>query len=167
MLPMLRSSSVVLDVGCARGTYLKEVVSRCGCYGVGIDPHPFGSGFQVVKAVAEYLPFRKGCFDLVYTTSSFDHFQDPQLFVSEVYLLLVEHGHFMVMQSVGEDNANNDPTHLRSFSESSLLDLFCRFNVVTKKCVFNLEWLLPNWICNFINRIYGKAVFIILMSKKR
>lgn len=168
MLPVLRSSAVILDVGCARGAFLKEVVNKCGCYGVGIDPHPYGSGFPVVKAVAEYLPFRKGCFDLIYTTSSLDHFQNPQLFVSEVDLLLLENGNFMVMQSVeDEDNINNDPTHLRSFSESSLLDLFCRFNVVTKKYVFSLEWLLPNWICNFISPIYGATVLIILMSKKR
>ena len=77
MLPILRSNSVVLDVGCARGAFLKGVVNKCGCYGIGIDPHPFGSGFTVVKAVAEYLPFRKGCFDLIFTTSSLDHFQNP------------------------------------------------------------------------------------------
>jgi SAM-dependent methyltransferase len=168
MLPVLSSKSAVLDVGCADGAFLKDVVDRCGCYGVGVDPYPFGSGFPVVKAVAEHLPFRKGYFDLIFTTSSLDHFQNPQSFVSEVDLLLRKNGYFMVMQGVSnEDNKNNDMTHLRSFSESSLLRLFCKFKVLAKKRVYSFAWLLPNWICTYFGPVYDKSVSIILMLKER
>jgi SAM-dependent methyltransferase len=166
MAPVLHSNSTVLDVGCAKGGFLKEVVNRCGCYGVGVDPYPIKADFPVVKAVAEYLPFRNGCFDLIFTTSSLDHFQNPESFISEVDLLLQENGYLMVMQGI-ENEEENDPTHLRSFSESSLLHLFKRFYVVAKKRVYAFAWLLPNWLCRFLSPIYGKAVLIIVMLKEK
>jgi ubiquinone/menaquinone biosynthesis C-methylase UbiE len=95
-------------------------------------PYPIKGDLPVVKAVAEYLPFRNCCFDLIFTTSSLDHFQNPQRFISEVDLLLQKEGHLMVMQGI-ENQVENDPTHLRSFSESRLLHLFKGFYVVAKK----------------------------------
>jgi SAM-dependent methyltransferase len=165
MLPVLRSNSVVLDVGCGCGAYLKGVVGRFGCFGVGVDPYPIKSSVPVVKAVAEHLPFREGCFDFIFTTASLDHFQNPQRFVSEVDLLLQRNGYFMVLQGLDE-KGDNDPTHLHSFSESSLFRLFRRFQVVVKKRVYAFAWLLPNWLCNFFSPVYGKAVSIMLMFKE-
>jgi SAM-dependent methyltransferase len=166
MVPVLNSNSTVLDVGCANGAFLKQVVNRCGCYGVGVDPYPLKADFPVVKAVAEYLPFRNGCFAFIFTTSSLDHFQSPGRFVSEVDLLLQENGCLMVMQGI-ENEDENDPTHLRSFSENSLLYLFRRFYLVAIKRVYAFAWLIPNWICRLLSPIYGRAVLIIVMSKEK
>jgi len=165
MLPALRSNSVVLDVGCGGGVYLKSVVDRFGCFGVGVDPYPIKSGIPVVKAVAEHLPFRECCFDLIFTTASLDHFQNPRRFVSEVNSILQRNGYFMVMQGLDEKE-DNDPTHLHSFSERSLFRLFCRFQLVVKKRIYAFAWLLPNWLCNFFSPVYGKAVSIMLMFKE-
>lgn len=166
MVPVLHSNSIVLDVGCANGAFLKEVLKRCGCHGVGVDPSPMKTDFPVVKAVAEYLPFRNCCFDLIFTASSLDHFQNPESFISEVDLLLREDGYLMVMQGI-ENEKENDPTHLHSFSESSLLHLFKRFCVVATKRVYAFAWLVPNWICHLLRPVYGKAVLIIVMSKEK
>ena len=166
MVPILHSNSTILDVGCAKGAFLKEVVNRCGCYGIGVDPYPIKGDLPVVKAVAEYLPFRNCCFDLIFTTSSLDHFQNPQRFISEVDLLLQKEGHLMVMQGI-ENQVENDPTHLRSFSENGLLHLFKGFYVVAKKRVYAFAWLIPNWMCHFLSPLYEKAVLIVVMSKKK
>ena len=166
MVPILHSNSTVLDVGCAKGAFLKEVVKRCGCHGVGVDPSPIKADFPVVKAVAEYLPFRNDCFDLIFTTSSLDHFQSPESFISGVDSLLQENGYLMIMQGI-ENEEENDPTHLRSFSEISLLHLFRRFYLVAIKRVYAFAWLIPNWICHFLSPVYGKAVLILVMSKEK
>jgi SAM-dependent methyltransferase len=165
MLPDLRSNSAVLDVGCGSGSYLKGVMSRFGCFGVGVDPCPIKSSVPLVKAVAEYLPFREGCFDLILTTAAIDHFQSPQRFVSEVYSVLRRNGYFMVLQDL-DNKVDNDPTHLHAFSEMTLLTLFRRFQVRVKKRVHAFSWLIPNWLCNLFSIIYGKAVSLTLMVKE-
>jgi SAM-dependent methyltransferase len=165
VLPAFSSTSVILDAGCGSGAYLKSIVGRFSCFGVGVDPYPIKSGVPLVKAVAEHLPFREGCFDLVFTTASLDHFQNPQRFVSEVDSVLQKNGYFMVLQDL-DNKDDNDPTHLHSFSESSLLRLFYGFQVAVKKRVYVFAWLLPNWLCNFFSPIYGKAASIMLMIKK-
>jgi SAM-dependent methyltransferase len=165
MLPALRSNSTVLDVGCGGGTYLKGVIGRFGCFGVGVDPHPIKSGVPLVKAVAEYLPFREGCFDLIFTTASIDHFQSPQCFVSEIDSVLRRNGYFMILQGL-DNKEDDDPTHLHSFSERTLLILFRRFQVIVKNRVYAFAWLIPNWLCNFFSPVYGKGASLMLMFKE-
>jgi SAM-dependent methyltransferase len=165
MLPTLRSNCVVLDVGCGGGTYLKGVMTRSGCFGVGVDPRPIKSGIPLVKAVAEYLPFREGCFDMIFTTASIDHFQNPQRFVSETDSVLRRNGYFAVLQSL-DNKEDNDPTHLHAFSERTLLFLFRRFHVIVKKRVHSFSWLIPNWLCNYFSPVYSNAVSLMLMVKQ-
>jgi len=137
MLPILSSEAVVLDVGSSGGKYMKGVVDRFDCFAICIDPYSSKSNFSPIKGVAEYLPFKEKCFDFVFTTASLDHFNSPKNFVSNLNSVLKENGYFMVVQGVETKNneSADDPTHLRSFSEHSLLTLFSSFHLIEKKTI--------------------------------
>lgn len=72
-------SGLVLDVGCGDGYYAKKLEER-GSEVVCLDPLEIvvkrTHTTHVVVAVAEYLPFREGCFDFSVAMFSFRDFLD-------------------------------------------------------------------------------------------
>lgn len=78
----------VLDVGCGDGTTLQEV-ARTGIRAFGIEPDAGslatlkGSGLEVLRGVAESLPFADRSVDLVISEYSAHHFADFERYLLE------------------------------------------------------------------------------------
>jgi SAM-dependent methyltransferase len=82
---MLNKSSLVLEVGCGSGRFLKYLSNKAGTI-VGVDPshavyaadNLLGPRENVVlvKASANDLPFADGCFDFVYSIGVLHHIPD-------------------------------------------------------------------------------------------
>jgi len=98
----------VLDVGCGTGLLLRELARRLpGAVTLtGVDAAPgmvsqarATSGdprLTFVQGVAERLPFDDASFDLVVSTTSFDHWTDQQAGLAECHRVLVPHGRFLL-----------------------------------------------------------------------
>jgi SAM-dependent methyltransferase len=79
------AGATVLDVGCRDGKQLLELHRRFGCDGVGIDPlganlgrapaELRSSGLELVRGVAESMPFANGSFDLVWVRDVLIHIE--------------------------------------------------------------------------------------------
>jgi ubiquinone/menaquinone biosynthesis C-methylase UbiE len=100
---------LALDVGCGTGYLLRRLA---GSYPlarelVGVDPAPSmvkvarGSTsdqhLRFVPAVAEQLPFSDGSFDLVVSTTSFDHWSDQAAGLRECARVLVPGGRLVLV----------------------------------------------------------------------
>ena len=79
----------ILDVGCGTGYLLRQLAARCPQAELaGIDPAPAmieaaraaaaDGRLQLVAGTAEDLPWPAGTFDLVVSTTSFDHWADQR-----------------------------------------------------------------------------------------
>ena len=97
----------VLDVGCGTGALLRQMNARLPnvLELVGVDPaiemvrlaRERAEGVeQFLQANAEQLPFPDAHFDLVVSTSSFDHWVDQQRGVREVARVLHPDGRFVL-----------------------------------------------------------------------
>ncbi len=98
----------MLDVGCGTGALLRELVVRVP-YGesyVGVDPAPnmiatarrtSDPRITFARAAAEALPFPDGCFDLVVSTASFDHWADQQAGVDELARVVRDNGRVVLV----------------------------------------------------------------------
>jgi ubiquinone/menaquinone biosynthesis C-methylase UbiE len=98
----------VLDVGCGTGHLLRVIAERCPetHWLNGIDPavsmvseaREVTSDPRVVFAegVVEELPYRDEQFDLVVSTTSFDHWSDQQAGLAECARVLASDGHIVV-----------------------------------------------------------------------
>lgn len=99
----------VLDVGCGTGYLLRRLAGRLESAEVleGVDPaaamvqvarsragHDRRLHFRV--GVAEQLPFPDGAFDLVVSTTSFDHWEDQRAGLAECARVLAKGGHFVL-----------------------------------------------------------------------
>ncbi|MDP9118197.1 MAG: class I SAM-dependent methyltransferase [Actinomycetota bacterium] len=97
----------VLDVGCGTGMLLREMVARIpnAIELVGADPAErmlavartrAEGNERFVECVAEDLPFASGHFDLVISTTSFDHWGDQSAGLAEVRRVLRPGGTFVL-----------------------------------------------------------------------
>jgi ubiquinone/menaquinone biosynthesis C-methylase UbiE len=98
----------VLDVGCGTGYLLRLLARRCpqATELAGIDPAPSmieaaegaasDQRLRFTVGVAERLPYPDGAFDLVVSTTSFDHWADQRAGLSECARILVPGGHLVL-----------------------------------------------------------------------
>lgn len=80
----------ILDVGCGTGYFLRQLADRLPTAETlsGVDPAPtmigvaeamaFDSRLNFTTGMAELLPYEDASFDLVVSTTSFDHWRDQQ-----------------------------------------------------------------------------------------
>ncbi len=98
----------VLDVGCGTGFLLRTLAERAPTADelVGIDAAPGmiegaklrenDGRLQFLVGVAEELPFSESTFDLVVSTTSFDHWKDQQAGLLECARVLRPGGHLVL-----------------------------------------------------------------------
>ena len=98
----------VLDVGCGTGYLLRQLAARApGAAGLaGVDPAPAmievararanDDRLRFVAGVAEQLPYPDETFDLVVSTTSFDHWADQRAGLGECARVLVPGGHLVL-----------------------------------------------------------------------
>src|ERR1700722_16489751 len=99
----------ILDVGCGTGYLLRSLAKRCPDADelVGVDPAPSmievangsvdDNSLRFSPALAENLPFRDGTFDLVVSTTSFDHWSDQQAGLRECARVITPGGHLVLV----------------------------------------------------------------------
>lgn len=102
------SPSRILDVGCGTGLLLRELARRQpGAAALtGIDAaagmieqaraKASDPRLTFVQAAAERLPFSDEAFDLVISTTSFDHWADQRAGLAECHRVLVPRGYFVL-----------------------------------------------------------------------
>jgi ubiquinone/menaquinone biosynthesis C-methylase UbiE len=98
----------VLDVGCGTGYLLRLLAERypqaTELAGIDAAPSMIETAEQAADdrrmrftvGVAEQLPFPDGAFDLVVSTTSFDHWTDQQAGLGECARVLARGGHLML-----------------------------------------------------------------------
>ena len=99
----------VLDVGCGTGYLLRRMADRLpdAVEFAGIDPAPRmiteartatgGDGrLRFTNGVAERLPFADSTFDLIVSTTSFDHWVDQRAGLAEVARVMSDGGHLVL-----------------------------------------------------------------------
>jgi ubiquinone/menaquinone biosynthesis C-methylase UbiE len=94
----------ILDVGCGTGYLLRQLADRCpdAAELTGVDPAPAmiaaaraaaaDDRWQWLEGTVEELPFPEGSFDLVVSTTSFDHWADQQAGLRECARVLAPGG---------------------------------------------------------------------------
>jgi ubiquinone/menaquinone biosynthesis C-methylase UbiE len=98
----------VLDVGCGTGFLLRELAEKFAAAQVlrGIDAAPrmvevaqsmaSDTRLSFTVGVAEDLPYEHASFDLVVSTTSFDHWHDQRLGLAECARVLEPSGHLLL-----------------------------------------------------------------------
>ncbi|NLE43193.1 MAG: class I SAM-dependent methyltransferase [Chloroflexi bacterium] len=92
----------VLDLGCGRGGVLERLHARAA-FAAGIDPDWLSLVEHRVPAlpltcgVADALPYRNECFDLVCCSWVLEHVSDPGLLFNEVRRVLAAGGRFVFL----------------------------------------------------------------------
>ena len=145
----------VLDLACGPGIVAEAIAPRVRQV-VGLDATPemlrlakgrlnqaglVNGGF--ITGAAEQLPFESGLFEQIVTRLSFHHFGDVPAVLAEIRRVLRPKGRLVVADVVSSEDADEsalhnsleklrDPTHVRIYSASSLLDImhFGGFRVV-------------------------------------
>lgn len=94
-IKMFVKKGAFLDVGCGAG-YAMELARQLGCTVHGIDPDPKEHGVgrrnissqyveeEIIKAVAEEIPFPDNYFDTVYSSHVLEHVSDIQRSLQEM-----------------------------------------------------------------------------------
>ncbi len=93
----LRSTDIVIDLGCGRGENLQLLSSRTRmALGVDISVNILKSirkdGVSLVLADARRLPFSKGKIQAVIATEIIEHIPNPMSFLREVHRVLIHDG---------------------------------------------------------------------------
>ncbi len=103
-LTLVPAPQRILDVGCGTGYLLRQLAARCPQASelTGVDPAPAMIGaaraaaadarLRWLEATAEGLPFPAGSFDLVVSTTSFDHWADQQAGLAQCARVLAPGG---------------------------------------------------------------------------
>ena len=140
------ASDCILDLACGPGIVAEAVAPHVReVMGIDATPemirlaqerleqaHLANARFEV--AAAEDLPFRQGRFDQVITRLSFHHFADVPTVLAEIRRVLRPAGRLIAADVVSSEDADEaalhnsleklrDPTHVRMFSASELVDL--------------------------------------------
>jgi SAM-dependent methyltransferase len=89
-------AGLIVDVGAKDGRMRALAPSRCEY--IGVDPMPRGDG-SVLRAVAEALPLRDRCAQMVLCHAAFDYFVDPSAALLEMHRVLAPGGSLALVVS--------------------------------------------------------------------
>jgi ubiquinone/menaquinone biosynthesis C-methylase UbiE len=159
-LPMMQNVRV-LDLGAADGIVIEDLKEN----GVGCDIafqyclRMASKGIQSVCCAAEYLPFKKGAFDLIIASAILEHVIDLRKCVKELIGLFKEGDLLLVNVPYMEDltpylHYKYEFSHMRSFDEEFLVSSFGELNVV-RVYYHDFSFIFVNIRSSLLNRILG------------
>ena len=106
--------SLVIDLGCGTGRFSELLAAHFGVQVIGIDPslkmldqarRKSAIGHVVYcQGLAEALPFRDGCADLVFMSMVYHHFTDPTAVASECHRVLRQGGYACIRNGTRESD---------------------------------------------------------------
>ncbi len=110
-VPLVKSDSSVLDIGCGEGQLLEYLQDR-GIDAVGTEliDSPRHRLFNVLMADAHNLPFEDGSFDIVWSSGIYDpdlYDQRPDIIFEEVIRVLKDRG-FYIIDDADQPHIPND-----------------------------------------------------------
>ncbi len=133
IIKKLPKNSKVLDVGCGKGTYLKEIHKirpDLKLYGVDIgEVEEFLPEYiNFKKSSGDNLPFKKETFDFIFCMHVLEHVLNPHSFMIEFNRLLKNGGYIYIEMPyykrafIPDGNMNfwSDPTHIRPYNYASI-----------------------------------------------
>ena len=136
----------VLDLGCRSGALTRHFLEGNSVVGLDVDPAALEKaaalGIEPVQAnVEEPLPFEDASFDVVVAGELFEHLQFPDALVGEIRRVLRPGGKlagsvpnaFRVqsrLRFLRGSPPEDDPTHLRMFSPTTLRELLVAFEQI-------------------------------------
>lgn len=86
----------LLDVGCSRGLILKNLMwGTRFCVGIDMDQHVSaleGENVAFVRGNAEELPFASSCFDVVICNQVYEHTENPECLMKEIWRIMKPRG---------------------------------------------------------------------------
>jgi ubiquinone/menaquinone biosynthesis C-methylase UbiE len=98
--------SLVIDLGCGTGRFSELLAAHFGVQVIGIDPSLkmldqarrklTSDNVIYCQGLAEALPFRDGCADLVFMSMVYHHFNDPTAVASECHRVLRQGGYVCI-----------------------------------------------------------------------
>src|SRR5215469_7251685 len=105
--------SLIIDLGCGTGRFSELLAAHFGVQVIGIDPSlkmldqaRRKPAIDVVycQGLAEALPFREGCADLVFMSMVYHHFTDPSAVAKECHRTLHQGGYACIRNGTRESD---------------------------------------------------------------
>ena len=127
----LRRGSVLLDIGCGRGEFLKGFI-KCGVKGYAVDQSAAACKYcpqaelRTSNIEEDGIPYPDNFFDVLYSKSVIEHFHRPEKLMLEMYRVLKPGGIAITLCPAWEYNFRNyfeDYTHRTPFMRESLRDI--------------------------------------------
>jgi len=150
-IPLLRMigdvrGKKVLDVGSSQGLVMDELkaaeLTVCVDLAEAYLRIAREHGHRAVGADGETLPFRSGVFDVVICSGVLEHVLNPEAVLGEIARLLKPMGTVFVLVPWEEDLGQYEAyeriyefTHLRSFDEGTIRNLFRGFRIIRRRGV--------------------------------
>ena len=145
-LPKLFSETV-LDIGCARGEFLKQLKLKYpNIKTYGVDPFSEGVDYEFIdfyKTDFTKADFNPNQFDLITAWAVFEHLHEPSKYFQEVHNALKKNGKFIFLTTNSESlygrraYIEDIPRHLYHFSEKTLNGYANKFNFKMNKIIFD------------------------------
>jgi ubiquinone/menaquinone biosynthesis C-methylase UbiE len=106
--------SLVIDLGCGTGRFSELLAAHFGVQVIGIDPSLkmlnqarrklTSDNVVYCQGLAEALPFRDGCADLVFMSMVYHHFADPPAVAKECHRVLRQGGYACIRSGTRESD---------------------------------------------------------------
>jgi len=145
-LPRL-SNETVLDIGCARGEFLKRLKSKYpNIETFGVDPFSEGvdcNSINFYKMDFTAAGFDHATFDIITAWAVFEHLHEPGKYFSEIEKILKKNGRFIFLVTNSESfygkkaYAEDVPRHLYHFSNKTLRAYAEKFGFRMNKLVYD------------------------------
>ncbi len=162
---------IVLNLGSGTGQF-DHYLSK-GIKLINLDIDPLKKNIQVVGD-AHFLPFKNGCFDIIYSVAVLEHVRKPWIVADEIFRVLHTGGH--VVLELPFLNVIHDEHDYFRFTDKGILSLFDekRFETILEQVgsgggsflsVFFLEYFkqfLPSKYMKVLWRLTMRYVFFLL-----
>jgi ubiquinone/menaquinone biosynthesis C-methylase UbiE len=120
--------SLIIDLGCGTGRFSELLATHFRVQVTGIDPSlkmldqarrkPAIGNVVYCQGLAEAVPFRDGCADLVFMSMVYHHFRDPSVVAKECHRVLRRGGYACIRNGTRE----SDFPHRHFFPLRALID---------------------------------------------